>query len=153
MSGSGSAALERAGPDDVEALVALGAAQTRPLTRDEVLREQSAGRLWVLRGPGGLVGWSSARVVADELLIEDLGVAAASRRRGWGRRLLGLLLALGRQRGAATAWLEVRRGNAAARELYRSAGFEEVGVRRDYYEAPREDAVLMRRPLTPETDS
>lgn len=153
MSGSPSAALESATPDDVAALVALGAGAPRPPTRDEVLRELRAGRLWVLRGPEGIVAWSSVRLVADELQIEDLGVAPASRRCGWGRRLVALLLALGRQRGATTAWLEVRRGNTAARELYRVAGFEEVGVRRGYYSAPSDDAVLMRHRLTPGTDS
>lgn len=151
MSGTAtSAALERATPAD---LPALAAALPRPPTRDALLREQRAGRLWVLRSPAGIVAWCSARLVADELQIEDLGVAPQSRRRGWGRRLLSLLLALGRQRGAATAWLEVRRGNASARRLYRAAGFAEVGVRRDYYAAPRDDAVLMRCRLTPESDS
>jgi ribosomal-protein-alanine N-acetyltransferase len=146
----GAAALERARSGDLPELLWLGAQQPRPVTAAELEREQRAGRLWVLRGRGGIVAWCCVRLVADELQIEDLAVAAAWRRRGWGRRLLSLVVALARRRGATTAHLEVRRGNAAARGLYRSAGFAEVGERRDYYREPREDAVLMRRPLAPE---
>jgi ribosomal protein S18 acetylase RimI-like enzyme len=47
--------------------------------------------------------------------------------------------------GARVALLEVRAGNVAARALYESLGFRACGVRREYYTAPVEDAVLMRR--------
>jgi ribosomal-protein-alanine N-acetyltransferase len=141
------ASLERARPEDVPVLVGLGQEAPRPPSASGLEQERGAGRLWVLRTRQGLVAWCSVRFVADELQIEDLAVAPGCRGQGWGRRLLAVLLELARRRGAATAHLEVRRGNAPARGLYRSAGFAEVGRRRDYYQGPREDAVLMRRQL------
>jgi ribosomal-protein-alanine N-acetyltransferase len=48
-----------------------------------------------------------------------------------------------RDRGVESLYLEVRVGNADAIRLYRSFSFEELGVRRAYYEAPREDALVM----------
>jgi len=141
-------ALERATPADVTELGRLLAAESPPPSLASLEREQVAGRLWVLRSRRGIVAWGSVRLVADELQIEDLAVAPERRRRGWGLRLLRALLEVGRRRGLATAHLEVRRGNAAARALYRRGGFEEVGERREYYREPREDAILMRRRLT-----
>jgi ribosomal-protein-alanine N-acetyltransferase len=61
--------------------------------------------------------------------------------------LLDAALADARSRGAAVVYLEVRDSNAAARALYLSRGFSEVGRRRSYYRRPVEDAVVMRRPL------
>lgn len=90
---------------------------------------------------GGMV---MARAVADEAEILTIGVVPAMRRQGLARRLLDRVIAEARCRGAATLFLEVAAGNAAARGLYRSAGFEECGVRADYYGAGR-DAVVLRR--------
>jgi hypothetical protein len=45
-------------------------------------------------------------------------------------------------------WLEVRASNASARALYDSRGFSAVGVRKRYYHAPREDAIVLRADLT-----
>jgi ribosomal-protein-alanine N-acetyltransferase len=53
------------------------------------------------------------------------------------------MTARGRKAGLAFITLEVRRSNAAARELYRGKGFIDVGERKNYYESPREDAILM----------
>jgi ribosomal-protein-alanine N-acetyltransferase len=61
--------------------------------------------------------------------------------------MLADLLAEAVRRGAREAFLEVRVDNAAARALYRREGFEDVGVRRGYYDAGRVDAVTMRKEL------
>jgi len=52
-----------------------------------------------------------------------------------------------RRRGAREAFLEVRVDNDAARRLYASEGFDEIGTRRGYYDNGRVDAVVMRREL------
>ncbi|MDX5930619.1 GNAT family N-acetyltransferase [Acidiphilium acidophilum] len=92
---------------------------------------------------GGMV---MARAVADEAEILTIGVVPAMRRQGLARGLLDRVIAEARCRAATTLFLEVAAGNAAARALYRSAGFEECGVRADYYGAGR-DAVVLRRSL------
>ena len=80
----------------------------------------------------------------------NLTVRPARQRTGIGRALLANLTAWSRQRGDASLFLEVRASNLGARALYAAAGFEEVGLRCDYYPAAglrREDAVVMRLSL------
>jgi len=66
------------------------------------------------------------------------------RRQGIGASLLDAALAEGRRRGAQNMYLEVRESNSAARRLYASRGFEELGRRRGYYKRPVEDAIVLR---------
>jgi ribosomal-protein-alanine N-acetyltransferase len=82
-------------------------------------------------------------VVLDEMHILNLAVHPAQRRRGIARRLLSEGLAQARALGAELAWLEVRPSNAAARSLYESFGFKEVGRRPQYYDDTHEDALLL----------
>ncbi|MDQ3745898.1 MAG: ribosomal protein S18-alanine N-acetyltransferase [Acidobacteriota bacterium] len=97
-----------------------------------------------------LIGFAAARVNADELHINNIGVRPEARRRGVGGALLAACLELGACRGARVAVLEVRAGNAAARALYERLGFVVVGERRRYYKEPVEDALIMTRPLAAE---
>lgn len=96
---------------------------------------------------GKLLGWAGVRVIADEAEILTVGVIPAGRRRGTGRRLLTALLDHARERGARTAFLEVRVDNDAAISLYEREGFSRVGIRRGYYAGGRVDAVVMRRDI------
>jgi ribosomal-protein-alanine N-acetyltransferase len=68
---------------------------------------------------------------------------------GIGRRLLNRMLRIARERQADTMFLEVRASNLAARGLYESEGFGEIGLRRDYYPSHvgREDAVVYAKAL------
>jgi [ribosomal protein S18]-alanine N-acetyltransferase len=88
---------------------------------------------------GYLIFW----VVLDEMHILNLAVHPHYRRRGIARRLLAQGLARARTLGAELAWLEVRPSNRAARALYKSMGFNEVGRRRHYYDDTKEDALLL----------
>jgi ribosomal-protein-alanine N-acetyltransferase len=94
-----------------------------------------------------LYGFLSARVSAQELHINNIGVHEAARRRGIGNALMQAAVAAGRRLGAHAAILEVRAGNLAAQSLYGRYGFEVVGRRRQYYREPPEDALLMRASL------
>ena len=71
------------------------------------------------------------------------------------RKILLYLLDRARAAGMYEAFLEVRPSNTAAARLYHSMGFEQVGIRRGYYQATvgREDAAVLRRVLLPETKS
>lgn len=90
-----------------------------------------------------LDGFAAARINADELHINNIGVRPESRRRGVGGALLGACLDLGARSGARLAVLEVRASNVAALALYRRLGFSVVGERRKYYKGPVEDALIM----------
>lgn len=90
---------------------------------------------------GYVVGWH----VLDEAELANLAVEPAARRCGVGRLLLDRMLDDAAGRGAARVCLEVRESNHAARRLYASRGFDEVGRRKKYYRSPDEDAVILRR--------
>jgi ribosomal-protein-alanine N-acetyltransferase len=75
--------------------------------------------------------------------ILNVAVAPGWRRRGIARWLLGFALAQAARAGAGRALLEVRESNAPARALYANMGFVHLGLRRDYYTEPLENAVVL----------
>ncbi len=82
-------------------------------------------------------------MVFDELHINSLAVDDAWRRRGVARRLLETCCRKPSRPARTAATLEVRRSNEAARALYEGLGFQVDAVRRDYYQQPREDALIL----------
>jgi ribosomal-protein-alanine N-acetyltransferase len=96
-----------------------------------------------------VIGYGVMSVGAGEAHILNLCVADAYRCRGLGRRMLGYLLERGVTAGMSEAFLEVRPSNTAAIRLYQAIGFEQVGMRRGYYQAAggREDAAVLRLTL------
>ena len=101
----------------------------------------------VMEWEGEFAGYAVAWIVADELHIANIAVIPRYRRRGVARATIEHLLDLARSRGCTYAQLEVRASNAPAIALYRKLDFQIVGVRRGYYEKPREDALVMAREL------
>jgi [ribosomal protein S18]-alanine N-acetyltransferase len=75
--------------------------------------------------------------------VQTIAVAPAARGMGLGRGLMHALITESRRRGVSELFLEVRADNPIARSLYRSLGFEEIGVRPRYYRHGI-DAVMMR---------
>jgi ribosomal-protein-alanine N-acetyltransferase len=96
---------------------------------------------------GDLLGWAGVLVIGETAEIMTVGVVPSARRAGTGRRLLDVLLAEAVARGATEAFLEVRTDNEAARAMYRTAGFDEIGTRPGYYAGGTVDAVTMRKAL------
>ncbi len=101
-----------------------------------------------------VVGYGVMSVGAGEAHILNLCVAEAHRCRGTGRQLLRSLLDGAAVAGAAEAFLEVRPSNTRAIRLYLGLGFEQVGMRRGYYQAVngREDAQVLKLPLKSEAN-
>ncbi len=93
------------------------------------------------------IGFCGMYLVADEGQIMEVAVKADYRRRGIAKALLCELLACGTLHGAKSFSLEVRAQNAAARRLYETMGFYQVGMRKGYYKRPSDDAVLMEKRL------
>ncbi|UAJ81625.1 ribosomal protein S18-alanine N-acetyltransferase [Leifsonia sp. ZF2019] len=89
---------------------------------------------------------------AGEGDIQTIAVAPRARRRGLARALMNALIGEARSRGAQEIFLEVRDDNPGAQALYVSLGFEEIGVRPQYYQPDGVDAIVMRLAVpTPET--
>ena len=93
----------------------------------------------------GIAGYCGIVMVPDEGDITNVSVARGRRRQGIGSLLLKELIRRAGEAGVAKIYLEVRESNQAAIALYEKLGFQRDGLRRDYYEEPRENAVLMSR--------
>jgi ribosomal-protein-alanine N-acetyltransferase len=98
---------------------------------------------------GRIIGYGVMSVGAGEAHILNVCVRDEYRNLGFGRRLLEHLLERATAAGVAEAFLEVRPSNLAAIRLYQRLGFEQIGIRRGYYQAPdgREDAIVLKRDL------
>lgn len=98
-------------------------------------------------GVGRLLGYVGLLAVVDEGYITNVAVRPDCRRQGVASSLLQALEARGRARNLTFLTLEVRQSNAPARALYEKLGYLQAGLRRNYYENPREDAIIMTKTL------
>lgn len=96
-----------------------------------------------------LLGFSVVMPILNEWHLLNLCVDPKRQRRGVGRLLLEYMIEQAKKAEVDGLWLEVREGNAAARQLYSAYGFEQVGLRKAYYPAKdgREDALVLTRTL------
>lgn len=90
-----------------------------------------------------VVGYCGVHHVLGEGEITNVAVAEKMRNRGIGYAMLTELFERGRQMGVEAFTLEVRAGNAAAIHMYEKLGFVTEGIRKNFYEKPREDALIM----------
>jgi [ribosomal protein S18]-alanine N-acetyltransferase len=140
--------IRRMTAEDLDAVLEIERASfTMPWTRETFrgLLRRTDAHLFVAEVDGRVVGYAAVWVVLDQAELGDVAVAEGWRRRGLGRRLLEAVLALMPDVGVRELFLEVRVSNDAARRLYEGYGFVEVGRRANYYERPREDALVLRR--------
>ena len=120
----------------------------------DLLKPPSAwGLLAEARESDGMrpVGYLITSSAADEAEILSIGVSTSYRQRGTGKALINFLLLSARSKGAEKIFLEVAADNQAAIALYEAAGFERVGLRRNYYKRRGGvfvDALILRRDLT-----
>ena len=142
--------------EDIPALAALERA-CFPEGADEATLERflSDGRhrLLLAEEDGTLLGYAWYESVLDEGYVGNVAVAAEHRRRGVGRLLVEDMLSDARAKRLAFLTLEVRESNTPARRLYEKTGFRVAGRRKNYYERPREDAVLMTAVFPKEEDT
>ncbi len=120
------------------------------LVRKEMLHDWATVLLAVAGGTDGaegILGFIVFWLIHDEVHVLNVAVAAEQRRRGVARALMAEAAARGRARGARLVTLEVRRSNDAALALYRSLGYQEVGLRPNYYAEEGEDAIVMERAI------
>ena len=99
--------------------------------------------LWLVALDGEtVVGYVGSQTVLQEADMMNIAVADSHRRRGIARMLVEELI---RQLDAYQLTLEVRASNAGAIALYDSLGFTQVGLRKNYYHKPKEDALILRK--------
>ena len=124
---------------------------SRPWSRKmlaEELENQCAAFLAAQDGDTGkVVGYAGLLVVADEGYITNVAVRPDCRRRGVAGQILQVFLDFAQAQGLAFLTLEVRDSNAPAAALYASLGFAQIGLRKNYYQHPKEDARILRKEL------
>ena len=111
----------------------------------EELDNACSAFLVALDDDGSVVGYAGLLVIADEGYITNVAVRPESRRGGVAGQLLDVFLNFAAANQLAFLTLEVRESNYAAIALYGSRGFRSVGRRKNYYEHPKEDAIIMTR--------
>lgn len=122
-----------------------------PWTREQLRSELPDERhefLVAVSSDEKVLGYIGMMTVLDEGYISNVAVAAEMRRQGIGRHLVKEMLRRAEERSLSFVTLEVRAHNESAIQLYGGEGFLTVGLRKEYYERPKEDALLMTRFFT-----
>lgn len=109
--------------------------------------EKENFRYFVAEEEGEIIGYCGFLFVLDEAEIPNVCVKSSARKRGVGKQMMSVLMEEAKKLGMAVLYLEVRESNTPARALYKSLGFEENGIRKNFYEHPVEHAVLMSKTL------
>ena len=119
-----------------------------PWTLDQLRSQLSDDRhvfLAAVDAGGTVLGYVGMMFVLDEGYISNVAVAPDFRRQGVADALISALMTRAEELNLAFVTLEVRAGNEPAKALYAKHGFVPVGRRKNYYDLPKEDAILMTR--------
>lgn len=143
---------------DLEAVAALEAESfTAPWNAETfgTLLDRPGAEMLVLAEDDSVVGYAVLWCIMDQGEIANIAIQPNRRGQHLGTRLLDETLAVARERGVKDLFLEVRESNAAARHMYQTRGFREIGRRKSYYDRPKEDALVLKYNFdsTPNTET
>ena len=97
----------------------------------------------VLEDDNKIIGYCGTWVVIDEAHVTNVAILPGYRGKKMGEALMNKLMSVSREMGARTMTLEVRVTNHVAQSLYRKLGFQNGGIRKNYYSDNQEDALIM----------
>lgn len=109
---------------------------------NEITKNQFAAYI-VIEEHGQVIGYSGTWVVTDEAHVTNVAILPQYRGRKLGEAMMKKLMEIASELGAKTMTLEVRVTNEVARKLYRKLGFQDGGIRKNYYTDNQEDALIM----------
>jgi ribosomal-protein-alanine N-acetyltransferase len=132
---------------DVPDLLSIEVAQfpepwTRSMLLDEITNLETR-RYTVAVEDKKIVGYLGVMYVMDELHVNTIGTLPGHESRGIATALMNEAWTVAKERGVQRATLEVAVSNTRAQELYFRFGFSPVGVRKNYYERTKEDALIL----------
>ena len=112
-------------------------------TFEKILELRSQSFVIILNSQ--IVGFCIANKVLDECHLQNISVVDTMRRQGIGNFMLDILKKRMNLAGITAVLLEVRKSNKVAQDFYRENGFQELSIRKDYYQTKngREDAIIM----------
>ena len=138
--------IEKMGESHIEQLAVIEKECFSTPWSENALREElenSYARFLVAVCDGEVSGYIGAHNILGEVYITNVAVSQKHRRKGMGEKLINSLISLCESENAEFITLEVRESNKPAINLYKKMKFKDVGKRKNFYENPREDAILM----------
>ncbi|MDD6056734.1 MAG: ribosomal protein S18-alanine N-acetyltransferase [Clostridiales bacterium] len=138
---------------DIEAVSALEAEVfSRPWSSNAFLAALHAKNavFLIAEEAGDIFGYIGMYFAVDEGEITNVAVSPGRRTQGIGTSLIHEMIRQAKRRALANLVLEVRVSNDAAVGLYEKNGFVKLGIRKGFYDLPKEDAYLMRRCISKE---
>lgn len=117
-----------------------------PWSKEAFLNELTTNQyaLYIgLEEDGKVIGYCGVWIVVDEAQITNVAILPEFRGRKLGEALMRQVMEIASERGARTMSLEVRVSNSIAQSLYRKLGFQNGGIRKNYYSDNQEDALVM----------
>lgn len=113
-----------------------------PWNKEQIAKDiaQEQTRYFFAEKDGEILGFLAVQDLVGEWEITNIAVKKAYQGQGWAKRLLAQL-----QGVLGTIFLEVRESNQVAQALYRKYGFKQIGLRKNYYHNPIENAIIMER--------
>lgn len=133
-------------PDDIKCIAEIeNMVFKSPWTKEMIESELSHdfSHFFVAEENKKPVGYGCFWIVADESHITNLAVHPEFQGKGFGKLLLKRLVEASLELGSKKIFLEVRRSNSVAQNLYESLGFEKISIRKNYYQKEKEDAIIM----------
>jgi ribosomal-protein-alanine N-acetyltransferase len=119
---------------------------TTPWSREAFYNELHNNRFAVyivLEENNKILGYCGAWIVIDEAHVTNVAILPEYRGRKLGEALLQKMMSMAREMGAKSMTLEVRVSNHVAQSLYRKLGFQDGGIRKNYYSDNQEDGLVM----------
>ncbi len=135
--------------EDIPAVAAIERAVfSRPWTEQSFAQALQQDTLFVVvLKDNTVIGYCGMYCSFEEGEITNVAVRSREQGRGVGRQMMGYFLGQAQDRGISRIFLEVRTSNENAIRLYEGLGFRNCGIRRNFYELPREDGMVMRLSL------
>lgn len=120
-----------------------------PFKLDDILGylDSPIWHFFVARNESCVIGYASFTIIVDECQIVNVATDPSHRKIGVGKALLERLISYAKEKGCKKVFLEVRKSNIPAISLYEKYGFKAVGVSKNHYSLPTEDALLMNLEL------
>ncbi|MEK4198259.1 ribosomal protein S18-alanine N-acetyltransferase [Cytobacillus sp. FSL K6-0265] len=133
--------------DDIDEVLKVEEASfSSPWSREAFYNEMTMNQFSVyvvLEDGEELIGYGGAWVVTDEAHVTNVAILPRHRGKKLGEALMVQLMTVAKEMGALKMTLEVRVSNMVARRLYSKLGFQEGGIRKNYYSDNHEDALVM----------
>lgn len=150
MMQSNSVIVRNAKKDDIEEIARIALNNCKnPWTKKQLLEEleYDFAVLLCIEKDSRILGFCSAHITVPEVHLNEIAIKEKYRREYMGSMLLRYSIEEAKRRNCLFMTLEVRENNLAAIAFYMKNGFSSIGIRKDFYSNPKENAIVMRKEI------